>query len=44
MVEKVLREYKINTVIHSVGLKAVGELFSDLFWYWPIIYKGTLSL
>ena len=44
VVEKVLREYKINAVIHFAGLKAVGESNEKPIEYYANNVQGTISL
>ncbi len=43
-VEQVLREYRIEAVIHFAGLKAVGESVSSPLVYYDNNVRGTLSL
>jgi UDP-glucose 4-epimerase len=44
VVEKVLREYKIDAVIHFAGLKAVGESNEKPVEYYANNVQGTISL
>jgi UDP-glucose 4-epimerase len=44
VVEKVLREYKIDAVIHFAGLKAVGESVEKPVEYYANNVQGTISL
>ena len=44
VVEKVLREYKIDAVIHFAGLKAVGESNAKPVEYYANNVQGTISL
>lgn len=44
VVEKVLREYKIDAVIHFAGLKAVGESVEKPIEYYANNVQGTISL
>lgn len=44
IVEKVLREYKIDAVIHFAGLKAVGESTEKPIEYYANNVQGTISL
>ena len=44
VVEKVLREYKIDAVIHFAGLKAVGESNEKPIEYYANNVQGTISL
>lgn len=44
LVEKVLREYKIDSVIHFAGLKAVGESVEKPIEYYANNMQGTISL
>jgi UDP-glucose 4-epimerase len=44
VVEKVLREYKIDAVIHFAGLKAVGESIEKPIEYYASNVQGTISL
>lgn len=44
VVEKVLREYKIDAVIHFAGLKAVGESVANPILYYANNVQGTISL
>ena len=44
IVEKVLREYKIDGVIHFAGLKAVGESVEKPIEYYANNVQGTISL
>lgn len=44
VVEKVLREYKIDAVIHFAGLKAVGESVEKPIEYYVNNVQGTISL
>ncbi len=43
-VEKVLREYKIDAVIHFAGLKAVGESVVNPVLYYANNVQGSISL
>ena len=43
-VEKVLREYRIDAVIHFAGLKSVGESVSSPILYYINNVQGTISL
>lgn len=43
-VEKVLREYKIDAVIHFAGLKAVGESVANPVLYYANNVQGSISL
>lgn len=43
-VEKVLREYRIDAVIHFAGLKSVGESVSNPILYYTNNVQGTISL
>ena len=44
VVEKVLREYKIDAVIHFAGLKAVGESVTNPILYYANNVQGSISL
>jgi len=44
VVENVLRQYKINAVIHFAGLKAVGESVSNPVLYYANNVQGSISL
>jgi UDP-glucose 4-epimerase len=44
VVEKVLREYKIDAVIHFAGLKAVGESVTNPLLYYANNVQGSISL
>jgi UDP-glucose 4-epimerase len=44
VVEKVLREYKIDAVIHFAGLKAVGESIANPILYYANNVQGSISL
>ena len=44
VVEKVLRDYKIDAVIHFAGLKAVGESNEKPVEYYANNVQGTISL
>jgi UDP-glucose 4-epimerase len=44
VVEKVLREYKIDAVIHFAGLKAVGESVEKPVEYYANNVQGAISL
>lgn len=44
VVEKVLREFKINAVIHFAGLKAVGESVEKPIEYYANNVQGTISI
>ena len=44
LVEQVLREYKIDAVIHFAGLKAVGESTEKPIEYYANNVQGTISL
>jgi UDP-glucose 4-epimerase len=44
VVEKVLREYKIDAVIHFAGFKAVGESVEKPVEYYANNVQGTISL
>jgi UDP-glucose 4-epimerase len=44
VVEKVLREYKIDAVIHFAGLKAVGESVANPVLYYANNVQGSISL
>jgi UDP-glucose 4-epimerase len=44
VVEKVLREYKIDAVIHLAGLKAVGESNEKPIEYYINNVQGAISL
>ena len=44
VVDKVLREYKIDAVIHFAGLKAVGESVKSPVEYYANNVQGTISL
>ncbi|QWD46244.1 UDP-glucose 4-epimerase GalE [Polynucleobacter paneuropaeus] len=44
VLEKVLREHKINAVIHFAGLKAVGESVEKPIEYYANNVQGTISL
>lgn len=44
VVEKVLREYKIDAVIHFAGLKAVGESVANPILYYANNVQGSISL
>lgn len=44
IVEKVLRKYKIDAVIHFAGLKAVGESSEKPIEYYANNVQGTISL
>lgn len=44
IVEKVLREYKIDAVIHFAGLKAVGESVANPVLYYANNVQGSISL
>ena len=44
VVEKVLREYKIDAVIHFAGLKAVGEAVANPILYYANNVQGSISL
>lgn len=44
MVEKVLREYKIDAVFHFAGLKAVGESVANPVLYYANNVQGSISL
>lgn len=44
VIEKVLREYKIDAVIHFAGLKAVGESVEKPIEYYSNNVQGTISL
>jgi len=44
VVEKVLREYKIDAVIHFAGLKAVAESVADPVLYYANNVQGSISL
>lgn len=44
VVEKVLREYKVDAVIHFAGLKAVGESVEKPIEYYANNVQGTISL
>lgn len=44
VVEKVLREYKIDAVIHFAGLKAVGESVANPVLYYANNVHGSISL
>lgn len=44
VVEKVLRDYKIDAVIHFAGLKAVGESNEKPIEYYANNVQGTISL
>ena len=44
ILEKVLREYKIDAVIHFAGLKAVGESAEKPIEYYANNVQGTISL
>lgn len=44
VVEKVLRKYKIDSVIHFAGLKAVGESVEKPIEYYANNVQGTVSL
>ncbi len=43
-VEQILREYKINAVIHFAGLKAVSESVADPVLYYANNVQGSISL
>ena len=44
VVEKVLRQYKIDAVIHFAGLKAVGESVTNPVLYYANNVQGSISL
>ena len=44
VVEKVLREYRIDAVIHFAGLKAVGESVANPVLYYANNVQGSISL
>lgn len=44
VVEKVLREYQIDAVIHFAGLKAVGDSVENPIEYYANNVQGTISL
>lgn len=44
VVEKVLRDYKIDAVIHFAGLKAVGESTANPILYYANNVQGSISL
>lgn len=44
IIEKVLREYKVDAVIHFAGLKAVGESVKNPIEYYANNVQGTISL
>jgi len=44
IVEKGLREYKIDSVMHFAGLKAVGESVSNPILYYANNVQGSISL
>lgn len=44
VVEKILREYKIDAVIHFAGLKAVGESVQNPIEYYANNVQGAISL
>jgi UDP-glucose 4-epimerase len=44
MVEKILREYKIDAVFHFAGLKAVGESVANPVLYYANNVQGSISL
>ena len=44
VVEKVLREYKIDAVVHFAGLKAVGESVANPVLYYANNVQGSISL
>ena len=44
VVERVLREYKIDGVIHFAGLKAVGESVANPVLYYANNVQGSISL
>ena len=41
LVEKVLRQYKINAVIHFAGLKAVGQSVANPILYYANNVQGS---
>lgn len=43
-VEQIIREHRVESVIHFAGLKAVGESVSSPFAYYDNNVRGTLSL
>ena len=44
VIEKTLREYKINAVMHFAGLKAVGESVANPVFYYSNNVQGSISL
>ena len=44
VVEKILREYRIDAVIHFAGLKAVGESVANPVLYYANNVQGSISL
>ena len=44
VVEKVLREYKIDAVIHFAGLKAIAESVANPLMYYANNVQGSISL
>ena len=44
VVKKILREYKIDAVIHFAGLKAVGESVANPVLYYANNVQGSISL